>query len=548
MLSGLMQDRPLLLPTVLEHAATWHGDAEIVSREADGEIHRTSYAETATRSRRLASALARLGIRPGDRVGALAWNRYRYVELFYGVGGLGAVLHTANPRLFAEQIVYTINHAGDRLLFVDPDCLELVETIEHKLTDVEHYVLLTDRAGLPSTRLPAVLCYEDLLADGDAGYSWPVLDERSAASMCYTSGTTGQPKGVLYSHRASILQAMAICGRDGFGISGRDTMLPLAPLFHCNGWSSPFSAPMTGAGLVLPGRAFDAADLYDLIESERVTLSFAVPTVWLDLLAHLDRTGERLDSLQRVGCGGAAPPRALIERLARGHGVELVHAWGMTETTAACTFGRPDTDEVGDAAMTARISQGRAVFGCEFRVTDDDGCPLPHDGRSVGQIGVRGPWITAGYYGRDDDPVVDADGYLATGDVGTIDARGRMRITDRAKDVIKSGGEWISTIELENLAVGVPGVAEAAVIGVPHAKWQERPLLLLVPDAGVTLDTDVVRRHLSAHVAKWWLPDEILVVDDLPHTATGKILKTALRERYRNQFDAAAIGVAEGRE
>lgn len=547
MLPGLMQDRPLLLPTVLEHAATWHGDVEIVSREADGEIHRATYAETARRARRLASGLARLGIRSGDRVGALAWNRYRYVELFYGVGGLGAVLHTANPRLFVEQIADTINHAGDRLLFVDPECLDLVEAIRDKLTRIEHYVLLTDRAGLPPTRLPAVLCYEDLLADGDADYQWPVLNERSAASMCYTSGTTGRPKGVLYSHRASILQAMAVCSGDGFGIGGRDTVLPLAPLFHCNGWSSPFTAPMTGARLVLPGRAVDAARLYTLIETERVTLSFAVPTVWLDLLAHLDQTGGRLDSLQRVGCGGSAPPRSLIERLARDHDVELVHAWGMTETTAACTFGRPDADETDDAAIAARISQGRAVFGCEFRVTDDDGRPLPHDGRSVGHIGVRGPWITAGYYGNDGDPAVDAEGYLATGDVGAIDARGRMRITDRAKDVIKSGGEWISTIALENLAVGVPGVAEAAVIGVPHPKWQERPLLLLVSDAGAAIDIAMVRRHLADRVAKWWLPDEILVVDDLPHTATGKILKTALRERYKNRFDAAAMGVTEGR-
>lgn len=396
---------------------------------------------------------------------------------------------------------------------------------------------------MPPTRLPAVLCYEELLAEDDGDFVWPLLDERSAASMCYTSGTTGRPKGVLYSHRASVLQAMAVCSRDGFGIGGHDTILPLAPLFHCNGWSTPFSAPMTGAKLVLPGRAFDPAGLYALITAERVTVAFGVPTVWLDLLAHLDRTGERLDGLERIGCGGSAPPRALIERLARDHDVELVHAWGMTETTAACTFGRPDADETGDAAMAARISQGRAVFGCEFRVTDDSGRPLPHDGRAVGHIGVRGPWITAGYYGNELDSAVDPDGYLVTGDVGTIDARGRIRITDRAKDVIKSGGEWISTIELENIAVSAPGVAEAAVVGVPHPKWQERPLLLLLPADGAAIDTEAVRRHLSARVAKWWLPDQILIVDELPHTATGKILKTALRERYRNQFNAAAIGV-----
>ncbi len=539
MLAGLMQDRPLLLPTVIEHAAAWHGDVGIVSREADGGTRRVSYAEAATRARRLASALARLGIRAGDRVGALGWSRHRYVELFYGVGGLGAVLHTANPRLFAAQIADTVNHAGDRLLFVDPDCLEIAEAIRDRLTGVERYVLLTDRAGLPPTHLPDVICYEDLLAGGDADYAWPALDERSAASLCYTSGTTGPPKGVLYSHRASILQAMAVCGGDGFGIGGGDTILPVAPLFHCNGWSSPFTAPMTGAGLVLPGRAVDAASLCALIAAERVTLSFGVPTVWLDLLAHLDRTGGRLDSLRRVGCGGSAPPRALIERLARDHGVELVHAWGMTETTAACTFGRPDADETGAAAVAARISQGRAVFGCAFRVTDDAGRPLPRDGRSVGHIGVRGPWITAGYYRDDSGPAVDADGYLATGDVGTIDARGRMRITDRAKDVIKSGGEWISSIALENLAAGVAGVAEAAVVGVPHPKWQERPLLLLVPAAGAAVDPDAVRRHLAARVAKWWLPDDILVVDDLPRTATGKVLKTALRARYRDRFDAA---------
>lgn len=547
MLRGLMQDRALLLPTVLEHAAAWHGDVEIVSREADGAIERATYAETAARARRLASALNRLGMRPGDRLGALAWNRQRYVELFYGVGGAGGVLHTANPRLFAEQIAFTINHAGDRLLFVDPDCLEIAEAIQDKLPCIEQYILLTDRAGLPATSLPAVLCYEDLLADGDAGFDWPDLDERSAASMCYTSGTTGQPKGVLYSHRASVLQAMAVSGADGFGIRGCDTVLPIAPLFHCNGWSTPFSAPMTGAKLVLPGRALDPASLYTLITAERVTLSFAVPTVWLDLLAYLDGSGRRLDSLERVGCGGSAPPPSLIERLARDHEVELVHAWGMTETTAACTFGRPDADEAGDAATAARVSQGRAVFGCEFRITDDTGRPLPRDGRSIGHIGVRGPWITAGYFGDDGNPV-DADGYLATGDVGSIDARGRMRITDRAKDVIKSGGEWIGTIELENIAAGFPDVAEAAVIGVPHPKWQERPLLLLVPAGGADLDIDAIRRHLATRVAKWWLPDEILIVDELPHTATGKILKTALRQRYRNQLDAAAIGVAEGRE
>ncbi len=503
---GLMQDWPLTIGSVIAHAGRWHGAGEIVSRTLDGSIHRYTYGDAERRARRLAKALGRLGIRPGERVGALAWNHYRHLELFYGVSGAGVVLHTANPRLFADQLAYTIDDAGDRLLFVDTGHLELAESLADRLPAVEFYVVLCAADEMPPSRLANLLCYEELLAAADDDYAWGRLDERTAATLCYTSGTTGRPKGVLTSHRGCVLQALSVMSPDAYGIANAD--------------------------VVLPSRAADPASLHALIEAERVTLGLAVPTVWLGLLDHLAATGGRLESLERIGCGGSAPPPAMIETLAREHGVATVHAFGMTETTAACTYARPAPELDRAAAAAILASQGRPAFGTEIRVVDDRGLELPRDGAAVGNLMARGHWVASGYYGERAGAALDADGWLATGDVGTIDGAGYMRITDRAKDVIKSGGEWISSIALENLAVGHPAVAEAAVIAIPHPKWQERPLLVVVASAGASIDQAALLAWLAPHVAKWWLPDAVVVVDHLPHTATGKIKKTDLRARF----------------
>jgi fatty-acyl-CoA synthase len=516
---GLMQEQPLLLSSFIRSAARWHGDSEIVSR-ADGAIHRYGYAAAEARARRLADALTRrLGLRPGERAGSLAWNHFRHFELFYGVSGAGFVLHTCNPRLFPEQIAYAIRHAGDRIMFVDPACLELAEALAPALPEVERWIVLADEAQAQQTRLPGALSYETLLAEAGDDYRWPAFDEAAASVICYTSGTTGDPKGCLYGHRGSALQAMAVCQPNAFGFSNRDAILPIAPLFHCNGWSSPYVGPLTGAKLVLPGRALDMASLHELIVTEGVTVALAVPTVWLSMLEYLRETGQGLGRLERVGCGGSAPPPAMIEGLER-LGVRTIHAWGMTETTAGATFGQWSRAE--------QATQGRPVYGCEVRAMDDEGRELPRRADAVGRLEARGYWTVSGYYKGASDP----HGWLDTGDVGSVDEKGLMRISDRTKDVIKSGGEWISSIALENAAVGHPHVLEAAAIGVPHPKWQERPLLIAVRRPGAALRPEELRAWLADKLAKWQLPDEVLFVDELPHTATGKISKRELRARF----------------
>jgi fatty-acyl-CoA synthase len=538
-----MQDRPLLISTMIEHAASQHGDTEIVSRQADGSVFRYDYARAAQRSRRLANALARLGMVPGDRIATLAWNTHRHFEIYYAVSGSGAVCHTVNPRLFFEQISFICRHAEDKILFFDLSFVDIVNRLAPLVRSVQHWVALCDRAALPDTlRLPQVLTYEELIAGESDHFEWPSFDERTASSLCYTSGTTGDPKGVLYSHRSTVLHAYAAAMPDHFNLSARDVVLPGSSMYHANAWGLPYAITAVGCKLVMPGSQLDGKSLAELINAEGVSLSCGVPTIWLGLSQHLQKTGDKVPSLKRLIIGGAACPLALMTSLREGLGVQTVHLWGMTETSPLGTVNtfKPKHDGLSDAAKDElRVKQGRTVYGCELKIVDGDGRALPHDGVAFGDLLIRGWWVASGYY-KLDKAVLDADGWFATGDVATIDADGYMRITDRSKDVIKSGGEWISSIDLENAAVGHPGVAEAAVIGVPHPKWDERPLLLIVPrDPAQPPAKAEVLAFLSDKVAKWWLPDDVLVVHEIPHTATGKILKTALREQYARHLLAA---------
>jgi acyl-CoA synthetase (AMP-forming)/AMP-acid ligase II len=541
----LMQFHPLLVGSVIDYAAQTFGDVEVVSRSIEGPITRSTYAAVALRSRKLAQALLRLGIKPGDRVGGASWNHDRYLEAFYGVSGMGAVLHTTNPRLFPEQMAYTINHAGDRAMLVDLDCLPAMEGIAKDIPGVEAFIVLTDAAHMPETSLPNALAYEELLDAEDGDYDWPDLDEETASAICYTSGTTGDPKGVVYSHRSTVLHAMANVAPNAGNYSYRDVIMPIVALFHGNGWGMLFVAPMTGAKLVLPGRVMEMAALQTLIVDEGVTVSLGVPTIWLSMLEHLKANGGGLGRLKRVVTGGSAPPAAMMEALEREYGIESVHAWGMTETQAASTFAMPADGLSPEDTMAARQAQGRPLFGHTIRITDEAGNALPRDGKAVGELKVKGHWVANAYYKRDDAPALDADGWLITGDVATISPHDELRLTDRAKDVIKSGGEWISSIDLENAAVGHPAVAEAAVIGIPHPKWQERPALIVVPAEGGQIDGKALIEWLAGRVAKWWLPDEVLFVDEIPHTGTGKIDKVRLRQQYAEtqntkEGDAAA--------
>ena len=540
---GLMQDRPLLISTMIEHAASQHGDTEIVSRGVDGSVFRYDYAAAAKRSRQLANALARLGVTAGDRVATLAWNTHRHFEIYYGVSGSGAVCHTVNPRLYFEQIQFICQHAEDRVLFFDTSFVDLVNRLAPRLPSIERWVALCDRSALPATlTVPNVLTYEELIASESDRFDWPQFDERTASSLCYTSGTTGDPKGVLYSHRSTVLHAYAAAMPDHFNLSVREVVLPGSSMYHANAWGLPYAITAVGCKLVLPGSQLDGKGLAELIRAEGVTLSCGVPTIWLGLAQHLQKTGETVESLKRLIIGGAACPLALMTHLREELGVQTVHLWGMTETSPLGTVNsfKPKHEALSREAQDAlRAKQGRTVYGCELKIVDGEGRALPHDGVAFGDLLIRGWWIASAYY-RLDKQVVDADGWFATGDVATIDADGYMRITDRSKDVIKSGGEWISSIDLENAAIGHPGVAEAAVIGVYHPKWDERPLLLVVPRDPAQPPTKAeMLAFLSDKVAKWWLPDDVLVIAEIPHTATGKILKTALRERYARHLQAA---------
>jgi 3-(methylthio)propionyl---CoA ligase len=530
---GLIQDQPLLISSLIQHADRHHGATGIVSRSGDGPLHRYTIRDAHARAKKLAQALIRLGIAPGDRVATLAWNNHRHLEFYYAVSGTGAVCHTINPRLFHEQIVFIVNHAEDQAVFFDLVCREAVEKLKPHCPCVKHWVALADRAAM--AQAPAgTLCYEDLIAPERDDFVWPVFDERLASSLCYTSGTTGEPKGALYQHRSTVLHSYGTALPDCLNLSARDVICPVVPMFHVNAWGLPYSAMLVGAKLVLPGPALDGKSIYALFESERVTMSAGVPTVWFGLLNYMAERKLRFSTLQRLVIGGSACPPTMIGRFEDEYGIEVVHAWGMTEMSPVGSFAQPKEKHrhAETAALRAvKAKQGRVIPGIDMKIVDGEGGELPWDGKSAGDLMVRGWWVASAYFKHPPGSAL-RDGWFPTGDVATIDADGYMQITDRSKDVIKSGGEWISSIELENIAVGHPAIAEAAVIGVPHPKWGERPLLVAQLKAGVQITCDELLAFYRGKTASWWIPNAVVFVDALPHTATGKLLKTELRRRF----------------
>jgi fatty-acyl-CoA synthase len=541
---GLMQDWPLLCHRVIDHAALQHGERRVITRSLEGPIHITNYAEIRARSLQLSQRLERDGIKLGDRVATLAWNTWRHLECWYGITGIGAVYHTVNPRLFREQIAWIVNHAEDRVLMTDVTFVSMLEKIADKMPTIERYIVLCDAAHMPKTTLRNAVPYEEWLGEVDGDFTWTPLDERTAAGMCYTSGTTGNPKGVLYSHRSNVLHAMAALRPDMVGLASKDVALPVVPLFHANGWALGFSAPMAGATLVFPGQKLDGPSVYELLTEFKITCTAAVPTVWLALLHHLEATGGKLPYLKRVVIGGSACPRAMTKTFQDVYGVEVNHAWGMTEMSplgTTCTL-KPEYSELnGEARLDVQMKQGHSPFGVEMKITDDDGKNLPWDGKTFGRLKVRGPAIAKAYYKGEGGSILDDDGFFDTGDVGTIDRYGYLQITDRSKDVIKSGGEWISSIDIENLAVGHPKVSEAAVIGVRHPKWDERPLLVVVLKKDQVATKEDLLGFMQGKIAKWWMPDDVVFVEEIPHTATGKIQKTVLRERFKDYVLPTAV-------
>ena len=540
MLNGLMMQTPLTISSLIVHADRHHPDAEIVSRRVEGDIHRTTYRQLHTRSRRLADALGQLGIGDGDRVATLAWNGYRHMELYFGVSGRGSVLHTLNPRLIGEQIAWIINHAEDRALFFDLTFLPIVEGIAPYCPSVRHWVAMIDRERMPAASKVELLCYEDLIDRGDSDYAWSEIDENRASSMCYTSGTTGNPKGVLYSHRSTVLHSMGAALPDALNLSSRDCILPVVPMFHVNAWGLPYVAPMVGAKLVFPGGALDGKSLYELFEAEKVTCSAGVPTVWQGLLAHTEAGNLRFSTMNRTVIGGSACPPSMLRLFQEKYGVQVLHAWGMTEMSPLGTVStfKGKHRALDDASRTAlQYKQGRVIFGVDMKIVDADGNELPWDGRSFGDLLVRGPWVLREYFRQQASPLQKDDvgrGWFPTGDVATIDPDGYMQITDRSKDVIKSGGEWISSIDIENIAVSHPAVAMAACIAAYHPKWDERPLLVVVRKPGVEVTRDQLIAHYEGRVARWQVPDDVVFVDAIPLGATGKMLKTRLREQFKD--------------
>lgn len=535
MFQGLMQQHSLMISSIIEFAERWYPNVEVVSRTTEGPIHRYTYRDMGLRARCVANALHELGVKPGDRIGTLAWNGYRHMELYFGVSGSQAVLHTVNPRLFAEQMAYVINHGGAKILFIDLTFVSLLEALADQLAHIKHIVVMTDREHMPATSLSNVLCYEDLIDASSSDYEWPEFDENSASSMCYTSGTTGNPKGVVYSHRSTLIHAMGSSIPNGLGLSATDTVLLVVPQFHVNSWGVSYAAPMNGCKLVLPGPAMDGASVYELLEQEKCTLSLAVPTVWMMLTAYLRESGATLPYMKRVVIGGSAVPEAMIREFESDYDVQVIHAWGMTETSPLGTlnFLMPHLQDLPyDEQMPIKLKQGKSIFGINIRIVDDEGNSLSHDGRAFGRLQARGHWVTSGYYKPDADDSVDDEGWFDTGDVATIDEDGYMMITDRTKDVIKSGGEWISSIEIENLTVGHPEIVEAAVIAISHPKWDERPLVIAVKKNGSTIDRTALLQYLAGSLARWQLPDDVIFVDELPHGATGKLNKLKLRELY----------------
>ncbi len=531
---GQMMHMPLLISALIRHADINHGDTEIVSRLSEGGVFRYTYRDAHRRARQLARALTTLGVGSGERVGTLAWNNHRHFEIYYAVSGMGAVCHTINPRLFPEQIAYIINHAEDSYIFCDVTFAQLVETVAPLCPQVKGWVAMTDRAHMPKCKIE-VLCYEDLVGEAADDFDWPELDENAASSLCYTSGTTGKPKGVIYSHRSTVLHAYAACLPDSMGLSARDTACPVVPMFHVNAWGMPYGAALTGCRLVLPGANLDGHSLYDLFENEKVTFSAGVPTIWLGLLQYLQVRGLRLSTLARIIIGGSAAPPALIRTFGDVYGVDVFHAWGMTEMSPLGTVNslkRKHLSLPEGSQDRVRAKQGRPIFGMDMKIVDGEHRELPRDGKAFGDLLVRGPWVVSSYFKGDGGEILE-DGWFPTGDVATIDDDGYMQITDRSKDVIKSGGEWISSIDLENLAVGHPAVAEAAVIGVPHPRWDERPLLVVMLKEGRSTTREELLDFMRGKVAKWWLPDDVVFVADLPHTATGKLSKMRLREQFK---------------
>ncbi len=535
MFPGLMQNHPLMISSVIEFAERWYPEVEVVSRTTEGPIHRYNYRDMGVRARQLASSLESIGIHQGDRVGTLAWNGYRHLELYYGVSGSGAVLHTVNPRLFPEQLAYVINHAEDKVLFTDLTFVPLLEGLIDQLPNIEHFVVMTSKEHMPKTNLPNVMCYEELLITGNSQYEWPVFDENSASSICYTSGTTGNPKGVVYSHRSTLIHALGASIPNGLGLSGNDSILLVVPQFHVNSWGVSYAAPMNGCKLVLPGPLMDGASIHELLDKEQCTLSLAVPTVWMMLTGYLRESGAKLPHMRRVVIGGSAVPEAMIRSFEKEYDVSVIHAWGMTETSPLGTlnFLMPHLQDLDyEEQMPIKLKQGKSVFGIDIRIVDDNNVVLPHDGVAFGRLQARGHWVTSGYLGDEAGSPIDGDNWFDTGDVATIDQHGYMMITDRTKDVIKSGGEWISSIEIENLAVGFDGIAEAAVIAIAHPKWDERPLVIAVTQEGATVEKQDLLDHLAGHLAKWQVPDDVVFVKELPHGATGKLNKLQLRKDF----------------
>jgi len=535
---GNMQDGHLLISGLIEHAETYHTDSQIISRTVEGPIHRYTLKDAANRSRKLANALDKLGLKQGDVVGTLAWNTFRHFELYFGVSGIGCVVNTINPRLFPEQLTYIINHAENQYLFVDLSFVGLLESISHSLETVKGIIILTDKEHMPETTLQNVMCYEELIADESEEYHWPNFDENTASTLCYTSGTTGNPKGVLYSHRSTILHTWIVSSGNVAKISSSSVILPVVPMFHVNAWGIPYATAMFGAKLVLPGPLLDGASIFELIDQEKPDLLMGVPTVWLGLLQYLNETNQTLESVKTALVGGAAAPRAMIQEFEEKHNVFLMHGWGMTEMsplgTATARTAEMDIMDL-ESRYDLQQRQGKTFYGVEMIITDDAGKELPKDGEAFGRLLVRGPTVVERYF-KSNESALDKNGWFDTGDVAKIHPEGAMEIVDRSKDVIKSGGEWISSIDLENAAVGHPSVAEACVIGVLHKKWDERPLLLVVKVEDLDLSKEEMLAFLEDKVAKWWLPDDVIFVTELPHTATGKLLKTDLRDQYKEHL------------